>query len=266
VSFSLERSAATPPGLQDCHAVITGGGSGIGAAIADALAALGCRLTLLGRSQPKLTAKAASLPLARGRSADVTNQADIAAAFAAATSEFGPVSILVNNAGLAPAGPFLQIDPESWQTALDVNLTGAFFCAQAALPGMVEAGWGRIVMIASTAGLMGYKGVAAYVAAKHGMIGLTRALALEFAQTGVTINAVCPGFTETDIALAAIDNIRARSGRSETEARAVLSAKNPQGRLVRPQEVANSVAWLCGEGSSAITGQSIAVCGGEVMT
>ena len=266
MSGSDHQSPAAPPALDQCHAVITGGATGIGAAIADALAALGCRLTLVGRSLPRLAAKAAALPQARGFAADIAREDEVAAAFAAATAEFGPIAILINNAGLAPAQPFLQTDAATWQNSLDVNLTGAFFCARAVLPAMLDAGWGRIVTIASTAGLVGYKGVAAYVAAKHGVIGLTRALALEFARSGVTVNAVCPGYTETDMALSALDNIRTRSGRSDAEARALLAAKNPQARLVRPEEVANSVVWLCSPGSEAVTGQSIAVCGGEVMT
>lgn len=246
------------------HALVTGGGSGIGAAIADALAAKGYRLTLVGRDAGRLAAKAASLPMAQGIAADVAQGDSVAAAFRSAEDRYGPILVLVNNAGAAKAKPFLAIDPADWRATLDVNLGGAFHCAQAALPGMIGAGGGRIVMIASTAGLVGYRNVAAYVAAKHGLIGLTRALALEFARSGVTVNAICPGYTETDMAQAAIDNLR-QSGRSEEEARELLAGKNPQGRLVQPREIADAVVWLCRQESDAINGQTLAICGGEVM-
>jgi NAD(P)-dependent dehydrogenase (short-subunit alcohol dehydrogenase family) len=175
------------------------------------------------------------------------------------------VDILVNNAGQAASAPFGRTDDALWQRMLDVNLTGAYHCIQAALPGMVDAGWGRIVNVASTAGLTGYRYVAAYCAAKHGLVGLTRALALEVAGRGVTVNAVCPGYTETDIVADAVANIVRTTGRSEEQARAGLAAANPQGRLVRPGEVAHAVAWLCMPGAAAMNGQAIAVAGGEVM-
>jgi NAD(P)-dependent dehydrogenase (short-subunit alcohol dehydrogenase family) len=247
------------------HAVITGGGGGIGAAIADALAAQGMRLTLIGRDHSKLQAKAASLRQAQGIVADITQQSAVTDALRLAADRFGPVEIMINNAGAAQACPFLEIDEAEWRSAFDVNLTAAFHCAQAVLPAMIAVGWGRIVTIASTAGLVPYRNVAAYVAAKHGVIGLTRALALEFARSGVTVNAICPGYTETEMAQQAIRNLRDQAGHSEAEARRILAAKNPQGRLVQPEQVADSVVWLCGAGSDAVTGQAIAVCGGEVM-
>jgi len=159
----------------------------------------------------------------------------------------------------------MKTDAAHWQQMLAVNLTGTFHCTQAALPAMLEAQWGRIVNVASTAGLVGYRYVSAYVAAKHGVIGLTRALALEVAAKGVTVNAVCPGYTETDIVREAIANIVAKTGRSEDEARAELAAGNPQKRLVQAEEVANAVLWLCLPESAAMNGQAIAVAGGEVM-
>jgi NAD(P)-dependent dehydrogenase (short-subunit alcohol dehydrogenase family) len=247
------------------HAVITGGGGGIGGAIADALAAQGARLTLIGRDETKVRAKAAGFAQAQGIAADVTRRQEIDNALKRAADHFGPVEIMINNAGAAQARPFLEIDAAEWQAALAVNLTGAFHCAQAVLPAMIEAGWGRIITIASTAGLIPYRTVAAYVAAKHGVIGLTRALALEFARSGVTVNAICPGYTETEMAQDAIATLRHEGGHSEQEARRRLTGKNPQGRLVQPEQVADSVIWLCGAGSAAVTGQAIAVCGGEVM-
>jgi NAD(P)-dependent dehydrogenase (short-subunit alcohol dehydrogenase family) len=254
-----------PEPLHGRHAVITGGGSGIGAAIAEALALAGAAVTLIGRDPTRLAAKAALLPAAQGIAADVTDQDAVLVALRQARQRFGPVAILINNAGVAPAAPFLGIDRALWRSTLAVNLDGAFFCAQAALPDMLEGGWGRVVSIASTAGLVPYKGVAAYVAAKHAVIGLTRAMALEFASRGITVNAVCPGYTETDMARAAITAISGKTGRSESESRALLAARNPQGRLVAPGEVADTVLWLCGPGADAVTGQAIAICGGEVM-
>jgi NAD(P)-dependent dehydrogenase (short-subunit alcohol dehydrogenase family) len=196
---------------------------------------------------------------------DVTSAASVAQAFAQARARFGAVAILVNNAGQATSAPFLKIDDDHWQRMLAVNLTGTWHCMQEALPAMLDAGWGRIVNVASTAGLTGYAYVAAYCAAKHGVVGLTRAVALEVAARGVTVNAVCPGYTDTDIVRDAVANIVARTGRSAPQAQAELAAANPQGRLVQPGEVADSVAWLCGPAASAINGQAIAVAGGEVM-
>ena len=252
--------------LKGRHAVVTGAARGIGAEIAQMLAAEGAVLTLLGRRRDALQTLAAELPGA-GHGvvvADVSDPAQVNAAFAEAQAR-GPVDVLVNNAGQAETAPFAKMTLELWQRMLAVNLTGTFLCTQAALPGMLDAGRGRIVNIASTAGLKGYAYVSAYAAAKHGVIGLTRSLALEVAKKGITVNAVCPGYTETDILRDGIANVVAKTGMSEAEARAQFTAGNPQGRIVQPREVADAVRWLCGDAAASITGQSISVSGGEVM-
>lgn len=252
--------------LQNRHALVTGGGQGIGAAIARLLVAQGANVTVLGRKLETVQALAAEQPeRLHAVSADVSDLEQVHAAFANARHRFGPISILVNNAGQASSAPFLKTDAALWNQMLAVNLTGTLLCTQAAVPDMLSAGWGRVVNIASTAGLAGYAYVAAYCAAKHGVVGLTRALALEFAKKGLTVNAVCPGYTETDIVRNSIANVVAKTGRTEAQARAEFTAGNPQGRLVQADEVADTVAWLCGPAASAITGQSIAVCGGELM-
>jgi NAD(P)-dependent dehydrogenase (short-subunit alcohol dehydrogenase family) len=247
------------------HAVVTGGGRGIGAAVVDALAAAGGRITLMGRNEAALRAKAAGLPAAQAIRCDVTDEAAVGRAFARAAQAFGPVAILVNNAGAAESAPFARTSLELFQRMLEVNLIGTFLCSRAVLPGMLEAGFGRIVNVASIAGLKGAPYVSAYCAAKHGVVGLTRALAQETAAKGITVNAVCPSYTDTDMVQSAIRTITEKTGRSETEALAELVRKNPQQRLVRPGEVAAAVLWLCSPGSEAITGQAIAIAGGEVM-
>jgi len=254
------------------HAFITGGGRGIGFACAQALLAQGHSVTIAGRDGAALERAADALRAAApagaavvARTLDVTDEAAVHAAMAAAAQELGPVTILLNNAGQAQAAPFAKTSSQHWRQMLDVNLTGAFHCTQAALPHMLQEGWGRIVNIASTAGLKGYKYVSAYVAAKHGLVGLTKALALELATRNITVNAVCPGYTETDIVQEAIANIMRKTGRSEEQARAELAASSPQQKLVQVEDVANAVVWLCQPSSGAMTGQSIAVAGGEVM-
>jgi NAD(P)-dependent dehydrogenase (short-subunit alcohol dehydrogenase family) len=251
--------------LQGRHALITGAARGIGAEIAKTLAADGAKLTLLGRRLDALQSLAKELP-GGGHVvvADVTDASQVRDAFALARERSGPVTLLINNAGQAESAPFAKTSLDLWQRMLAVNLTGSFLCAQAALPDMLEAGWGRIVNIASTAGLKGYAYVAAYSAAKHGVIGLTRSLALEVAKKGITVNAVCPGYTESDILRDSIANVVAKTGLTEDDARAQFIAGNPQGRIVQPGEVADAVRWLCGEGAASITGQSISVSGGEV--
>ncbi len=254
-------------GLAGTHALVTGGGRGIGLAIAHALAAQGASVTLLGRDRTTLEGAVRDLPAGRCAMvlADITVRAEVDAAFALATQRFGAVDILVNNAGQATSAPFGKTDDAMWRQMMAVNLDGTFHCIQAALPGMLAGGWGRIVNVASTAALTGYRYVAAYCAAKHGVLGLTRALALEVAGKGVTVNAVCPGYTETDIVRDAVANIATKTGRSLDAAREQLASGNPQGRLVQPEEVADAVAWLCRPQASAMNGQAIAVAGGEVM-
>lgn len=256
------------------HALVTGAGSGIGAAIAIALAEQGCNLTLAGRSPERLQQQAdrmrAQLPHVSICIAamDVSVPETVQAAVAQAQAQLGPVNILVNNAGQAVSQSFVKTDVKLWQQMLDVNLSGTYHCIQAVLPSMLQAASdgtpGRIINIASTAGLKGYAYVSAYVAAKHGVIGLTKALALELASKGVTVNALCPGYTETDIVHQAIQNIIHKTGKNEDQARQALAARNPQQRLVQPQEVAQSVLWLCAAGSDAINGQAIAIDGGEL--
>ena len=248
--------------------MVTGGGHGLGADIARALAGAGVRLTLIGRDRDRLTHTGAALSelsdhiaLVQG---DVTEQASVQRAFAAARERFGDALILVNNAGAAEAAPFAETSLELWNRLIGVNLTGTFLCTQAALPGMIAAGTGRVVNIASTAALRGYRTVSAYCASKHGVLGLTRALALEVVRQGITVNAVCPAYIEGDVSERTIDSIAARRGIGEEEARKKLERTIPLGRLIRPEEVAHTVLWLCSAEASAITGQAIAVAGGEV--
>ena len=265
---SGQLSGQLSDSLSGKHALVTGGGKGIGLAIARALLQQGASVTITGRNASTLLAARAQLQDLGQITVvemDVADRAAVSRAFAQAQSAAGLIAILVNNAGQAGSAPFLKTDIELWQQMLAVNLSGTFHCSQEALPGMLAQGWGRIVNVASTAALTGYAYVSAYCAAKHGVLGLTRALALEVATQGITVNAVCPGYTETDIVENAVKNIMDKTGRSAAQARAELAAGNPQQRLVQVEEVAQAVAWLCQPGSSAITGQAIAVAGGEIM-
>jgi NAD(P)-dependent dehydrogenase (short-subunit alcohol dehydrogenase family) len=246
------------------HALVTGGGRGIGAAISEALAGAGARVTLLGRTAAELARAAARMPGAMAVTADVTDAAAVERAFGEARRAAGEISILVNNAGLAKSRAMAKSDAAFWRDVLAVNLDGAYHCTRAALPAMLAANRGRIVNVSSTAGLRGYAYCTAYCAAKHGVVGLTRALALEVAKTGITVNAVCPGYTDTGVVRDAIRNISEKTARSESDARESLVSFNPQQRLVRPEEVANAVLWLCLPGSESMNGQSLAIAGGEV--
>lgn len=264
----MVMSTADALPLAGRHALVTGAGRGIGAAIAQRLAADGALLNLLGRQPAPLQALAASLPESAQPQVvlcDVADAQAVARAWAQARAAHGPVAILVNNAGQAASAPLGRTSDALWAQMLAVNLTGSFHGCRESLPDMLAAGWGRIVNVASTAGQRGYAYVAAYSAAKHGVIGLTRSLALEVAHKGITVNAVCPGYTETDLLEASIGNIVAQTGRSAEEARSTLARHNPQGRLVQPAEVADAVAWLCSPAAGSINGQSVSVSGGEVM-
>lgn len=265
-----EASATAHRPLRGQHAVVTGASRGIGLAIAATLARLGADVTLMSRSEAQLADNARRLAAAHGARAqpvliDVTDEGRVVAAFAQAVASFGPAQILVNNAGIAEAAPFSKTDRAFWQRLIDVDLTGPYLCIRQTLGPMTKAGRGRIVNVASTAGRTGYAYVSAYCAAKHGLIGLTRALAREVARSGVTVNAVCPGYADTDIVAATIANIAGKTGRTREQALQELVAHNPQARLVKPEEVAETVGWLCLPAAASINGQSIMIDGGEVQ-
>jgi NAD(P)-dependent dehydrogenase (short-subunit alcohol dehydrogenase family) len=261
----------TKPLFARHHAVVTGGGRGIGAAIAEALARLGASVSLIGRNAETLRVTADRVAKDYGvkvasASADVADEAAVQQAMSKVTDVLGVPTILVNNAGVAVSAPFLKSNVAFWRNVLDIDLMGSVYCTQAVLPAMLESKWGRIINIASTAGVTGYAYVTTYCAAKHGMIGLTRALAIETVRTGVTVNAVCPGYTDTEMTSQTIANIIKKTGRSREEALASLVTHNPQGRLIQPSEVADAVVWLCGDNAASVTGQSIAIAGGEVLS
>jgi len=246
------------------HVFITGGGTGIGLATARALAPTGARFTLVGRDGARVQDAAEQFENAQGVSCDVANEDSVAAAFSAARDRFGPIDILINNAGITPSAALHNMDLSMWNEVMAINLTGAFLCSRAALADMYAKKWGRIVNVASIAGLKGGMYISAYCASKHGLIGMTRALAIEAAKRGVTVNAICPGYVETDIVTRAAENIASKTKLNEEEARAMLYAGNPQGRLITADEVASAIAWLCSEGAAATNGAAIPMSGGEV--
>lgn len=248
---------------RSAHALVTGGGRGIGRAIAASLSRAGATVTIMGRNRAVLDAVVACGDAHFTAVADVSDQAAVSAAVALAAAR-QPIDILIANAGAAESAPFAKSDAALFRRMMDVNFMGVVHAAQAVLPGMKQRGFGRLVAVASTAGLKGYAYVSAYVAAKHAVVGLVRSLALEVAKNGITVNAVCPGFTETDLLTESIDTIMRKTGRSREQAVAELAKHNPQGRLVTPDDVADAVLWLCGSGAASITGQAIAVAGGEV--
>jgi NAD(P)-dependent dehydrogenase (short-subunit alcohol dehydrogenase family) len=253
--------------LRGKHALVTGGARGIGAAISRKLLQHGAQVTMLGRDERALAVAAESLKHLGDIGyavADVSDRISVNQAVKSATAR-RRIEVLVNNAGQAKSAPFLKTDEKLWRELMSVNLEGTLHCMQAVLPGMLDAGWGRIVNVASVAGLKGYRYVAAYCASKHAVLGLTRAVALEFVGKGITVNAVCPGYADTEMTRQAVNNIAAKTGRAVEDALAELTAHNPQKRLISPDEVANAVAWLCLPGSDAMTGQAIAVAGGEIM-
>jgi NAD(P)-dependent dehydrogenase (short-subunit alcohol dehydrogenase family) len=255
--------------LDGRHAIVTGGGRGIGAAIADVLARHGAAVTITGRDLDTLRATARDLGIAHdvtvtALACDVTDEHSVRSAFDAAQRQHGSAYVLVNNAGQAEGRPFLETTRDLWERMLAVNLTGAYLCTQQVLDGMVRARAGRIINVASTSGLKGYRNITAYCASKHGLVGLTRALAAETARAGVTVNAVCPAYTDTEMTTRAVHNVARDMDRSTEDARAMIARAIPRGTLIRPDEVASAVAWLCSPAATGISGQAITIAGGEI--
>ena len=250
----------SPMSLSGRRALVTGGGRGIGRAVAERLAAEGAHVIVAGRTAPEVEQTARDV----GGTALVLDVTD-RAAVAGLPDRIGPVHVLVNNAGIAESAPFDRTTDDAWDRMMAVNVTSAFLLSRALVPAMVRATWGRVVNVASNAGLTGYAYTAAYCASKHAMVGLTRALAVEIAKSGVTVNAVCPGWVDTRMTDEAVARIAKKTGKSAEDAKRALSGMSPQGRLVQPEEVAHAVASLCAEAARGIHGQTIVVDGGQVM-
>ena len=256
--------------LKGQHAVITGGSRGIGAAISNYLAHLGADISLTGRTEKTLAKQAnyirnnykVKVHTALGNMAD---ELDVGRCFESASKELGSVQILVNNAGIGKSAPFHRMETNLWNEIIGLNLTGTYLCTKQVFSEMRESGYGRIVNISSTVGLRGYPYIAAYCASKHGVIGLTRTLAPECVKKGITVNAICPGYTDTDLVSEAVDAIVEKTGKERTEIQSEIDNMSPMGRMVTPDEVAETVAWICLPSSASITGQSIVVSGGAVM-
>ncbi|MCR4266975.1 SDR family NAD(P)-dependent oxidoreductase [Nitratireductor sp. ZSWI3] len=245
------------------HALVTGGGSGVGEAIALALAEAGIDVTVCGRRAEPLEKVSAGHARIHAMTADVTDEASVKALYETAEAERGPFDIVIANAGIASSAPAHRTTLEDWNRIVDVNLTGAFLTVKPALQPMAKRGSGRIVFIASVAGLRGYAYVAPYVASKHGVIGLMRALSVELVKTGVTVNAICPGYVETEMLEESIARVVEKTGRSREEARKGFIEANPHGRLIKPREVAAAALWLVSPEAASVTGQSISISGGE---
>jgi NAD(P)-dependent dehydrogenase (short-subunit alcohol dehydrogenase family) len=251
-------------------AVVTGGGRGIGAAVARTLAAAGASVVVTSRTGTQVEGVAASIRSSGGRAwsmeCDVTDEAAVAAMAAEAVDRLGHVDILVNNAGVASSSPVHRTTLEDWDRLMRTNATSAFLCTRSFLGPMVERGWGRVVNVASVAGLHGARYIAAYAASKHALVGLTRAAAAEVAGRGVTVNAICPGYVDTAMTTESVARIVEKTGRTEDEARAAILAGSPLGRLLTPNEVAAAVLYLCWDAASGVNGQALVMDGGAVQS
>ena len=256
--------------LKGQHAIVTGGTRGIGAAISNYLARLGANISLTGRTEETLNTQSAHLAREYGVQSftvkgDMSQETDVEKCFGDAFETLGPPHILINNAGIGKSAPFHRMDSEMWNSIIGLNLTGTFLCTRQVFGTMRDAGYGRIVNISSTVGLRGYPYIAAYCASKHGVIGLTRTLALECVKKGITVNAICPGYTDTDLVNDAVDEIVNKTGRDRGDIQSEIDNMSPMGRMVSPEEVAETVAWVCLPSSASITGQAIVIAGGAVM-
>lgn len=256
--------------LQGKGAVITGGGRGIGLAVAAALANRGAALVLAARTRSEIEAVAADLREAGHRAwavpCDVGSESSVEELAAAAEAHLGQIDVLVNNAGIAPAAPLARLQLEEWERVLRVNVTGTFLCTRAFAPAMAGRGWGRVVNVASVAGLIGDRYIAAYAASKHAVVGFTRSVAAEMAASGVTVNAVCPGYVDTGMTDETLDNITSKTGLGRNEALSSILLRMPQRRLITAEEVAHAVAFLCHDASRGITGCALPIDGGELSS
>ncbi len=254
--------------LEHNHAIVTGASRGIGEATAERLAVLGADVTLVARTASTLEQNCTDLTERYDGSyvaapADVTDREAVAEAFAEAREALGPVDVLVNNVGSAESAPFASMEPATWQRMIELNLDTVYYCTREVLPEMLEAGDGRVVNNASTSGLNGYKYVSAYSAAKHGVVGLTKAVAKEVAGSGVTVNAVCPGYTDTAMVDEGAAEAAAGTDKSPDEMKEAFKRMNPQDRFVEPEEVASTIGWLCEPAQRSINGAAIPIDGGE---